>query len=463
MVRTVEMLKGSILKKLVDSHGQGKTSKTPLNYGVYYKNTLIALCHALEDSILESECQPVIVAAFQRGKWYLQEAERYNDLAEKSRDIAILATAEAGFADRTASENDNVSFVALSPDDPVAQEWHLMILSPNYTAMVMCQELLPEDYGAEGVPEVDVERKFYGFWTFEPELVIEAVRLSIEHIGKYDEAVRERLSVQVKEIEGETQVDRTEDLSGIVSRVVDYLKTSHGDLEKQVDSTPFPHQTQLERNIVSNKLQAFLRMAQLIDLTDTENPMAATEVSSLCEMMGQLLDLQAWQLKRLRLAGLLHRLDYLPGSNSEKLSAHNEEAPSCPLRTGAQVLRTMPQLRAVAKIVTHQTECWDGSGQPAGLSYDGIPVESRILGLLAYFQGRVTQLSRHHSREEALSMAMSECQGGSGSRWDPKLVETLALLVLGMQQGMTLPQETFKISSGMWLLDHHPDESEVMG
>ncbi len=46
------MLKGSILQRLNAAHSQ---SSTPLNLGVYYKNTLVALCHALEDFILESD------------------------------------------------------------------------------------------------------------------------------------------------------------------------------------------------------------------------------------------------------------------------------------------------------------------------------------------------------------------------------------------------------------------------
>jgi DICT domain-containing protein len=42
------MLEGSILQKLEAAH---RGSKRPLNFGVYYKNTLVALCHALEDFI----------------------------------------------------------------------------------------------------------------------------------------------------------------------------------------------------------------------------------------------------------------------------------------------------------------------------------------------------------------------------------------------------------------------------
>ncbi len=446
------MLEGSILKKLVDAHLQGQPEKRPLNYGVYYKNTLVALCHALEDSILAADASPLMVTAFQQGKWYLQEADRYGEIADRARNVVILAAADAGFLEHPTSQKPNVAVVSLQPGDPVAQEWHLMILSPTYTAMVLCQELTPEEYGASGVPESDLERKFYGLWTFEPQLVRETVELAIDCIEGYDTQLRDLLLDRVKEITQEAaHTENRADLGEVVARVVHYLKNSRQDLVDRLDSTSSAYQQTLDRNLVSNKLQAFLRMAQLIDLTDTGNPMAAAEVSSLAEVMGQLLDLPAWQIKRLRLAGLLHRLDYLSGVSNE-LSADDNAAPSCPLRPAAQVLRTMPQLRAVAKIVTHQTEYWDGSGQPAGLAYDTIPLESRILGLVAHFQHRVIQLMEKMPREEALPTALGECQSQT-DRWDPKLLETLLLLVMGMQQGMNISTELFKVTSGLWLLD----------
>ncbi|MFO0409734.1 MAG: DICT sensory domain-containing protein, partial [Dolichospermum sp.] len=158
------MLQGSILQQLEASH---RHSSRPIHFGVYYKNTLVALCHALEDHILTRNNAPLVITAFQEGKWYLEEAVRYADIAQHSQQIVIMAAADAGFAEHPTSQLSNVNLVALATDDPVAQEWHLMILSPDYTAMVICQELSPDDYGIEGLPTSDLERKFYGLWTFE--------------------------------------------------------------------------------------------------------------------------------------------------------------------------------------------------------------------------------------------------------------------------------------------------------
>jgi DICT domain-containing protein len=474
------MLEGSILQRLEAAHQTGEAGKRPLSFGVYYKNTLVALCHALEDCILSCSSSPLVVTAFQRGKWYLQEAERYGDLAARSRQVVIMAAPDSGFTEHPTSQRENVAIVGLDPADPVAQEWHLIILAPTYTAMVLCQELSAADYGPGGVPTDDRERKFYGFWTFEPNLVQETVELAIDHLGRYNPELQKTLQAQAAAIANETTQAESDDLCAVVSRVVDYLKASQQDLG-QLPFNEALHPDVLDHNLISNELQAFLRIAQLSDLTDIKNPMAAAEVAALAEMMGQLLDLPAWQLHRLRLAGMLHRI--APMQEVEGLSGGpgiqaQEEAPSCPLSCplvpGAQVLRTLPRLSAIATIINHQTEWWDGSGHPAGLAGDEIPLESRILGLVENFQRRVAELRLAYAQgdgqsdaqsdralnlEAALSQVLAECQTHQGTRWDPKLVDVLALLVCGLQQGLSLPLTPHRVTSGMWLLDARLEEA----
>ncbi len=447
------MLEGSILQRLHQAH---QDSKRPIRYGVYYKNTLVALCHALEDHILDDDTKPLVITAFQQGKWYLQEAERYADIAKCSQQIAIMAAADSGWLEHPTSNLANVDLVSIDSADPVAEEWHLIILSPKYTAMVICQELSEEDYGSSGQPESDVERKFYGLWTFEPDLVRETAIIAINHIESYNPELAKKL----REYEGTIKpaVATSEELATVVSRVVDYLQKGQTNISLPVGNR---HKT-LDRNLFSNEIQAFLRMAQLLDAADVVNPMAVTEVVALSETMGQLLDLPAWQMKRLRLAGFLHRIHPLQTAESVLTpgasTAYKEDAPSCPLTCalvpGTQVLRTMPRLRAVAQIITHQSEWWDGSGKPAGLGADEIPLESRILALIADFQFRANEkLSSGLNKEETLTQALEECTHQQSTRFDPKLIETLTLLVMGLHQGLELTVITPKLSAGMWLID----------
>jgi DICT domain-containing protein len=451
------MLEGSILQKLESAH---QYTERPLNLGVYYKNTLVALCHALEDFVLESGSEPLIITAFQQGKWYLQEADRYGEIAPHADHVTLMAAPDSGWAEHPTSQKENVSLVSLDTHDSVSQEWHLIILSSGYSAMVLCQELSSQDYGNQGQPQEDLERKFYGFWTFEADLVKETVDIAIAHIGNYNQELQQQLQTKVDKM-GKPG-NGTAKIGEVVERVVQYLQDSQESLETPPDDSYLPSADVLDDNLISNELQAFLRMAQIADQANLSNPNAASEVAALCEGIGQLLDLPAWQMKRLQLSSFLHRLVPTLGL----IDTQKNEAPSCTLVPGMQALRAMPRVRAIAQIITHQQEHWDGTGTPGGLSYDQIPLESRILGLVAYFQERVNRLRTQSdpipSRTEALSKALADCQKKAGTHFDPKLIETLSILVMGMQQGMNLPATQPKIASGMWLLNPREEATASM-
>ena len=471
------MLPGSILQQLVQSRDSEASGRTPLNFGVYYKNTLVALCHALEDAVLATQTSPLMVTAFQKGKWYLQEADRYGDIADTADRVIILAVPDSGFREHNTGKKDNITLVDIDKEDPVSEEWHLMIMGPTYSAMVLCQELREEEYGPNGQPENDLERKFYGFWTFDPALVRETISITAEHVGRYDKALQAEMHERLSNIDAAAKT-KTGQVGNVVMRVVDYLQGG----DRRVKNTEsFQFAGALSQNLESNELQAYLRMAQLADLADPSNPLGAAEVAALSEMMGQFLDLPVWQMQRLRLASLLHRI--APAQFDQQMA--EEEGDSCPLNPGAQALRILPRLRAVAKIIAHQSEWWNGDGQPAGLTGDSIPVESRILGLVASFQHEVArrryeagenkeikggsqaglqqEMAEREPDEENewqhVTDAFAACKEQEGDRWDPKLMEVLGLLVSGLQQGLSLPTIPMKMTLSAGLLN--PEVSEA--
>mgnify|MGYP002135718085 CR=1 FL=1 len=50
-----------------------------------------ALSHAMEDQVLAGVDQPVIIASFQRERFYRQEAHRYLRISEKTDQVYVLA------------------------------------------------------------------------------------------------------------------------------------------------------------------------------------------------------------------------------------------------------------------------------------------------------------------------------------------------------------------------------------
>ncbi|MEO0430446.1 MAG: HD domain-containing phosphohydrolase [Cyanobacteria bacterium J06656_5] len=438
----------------------------PSSYGVYFKNTLVALCHALEDHILEQPdgAEPLVLVTFQQGKWYLQEADRYSDIARCSQRVAIAAVPDSGFGDHATSRLSNVDLVDLSADDSLTQEWNLIILAPGYASMVLCHELSDAEYRSDSVPSLDVERKFYGLWTFDRAPVEVAAKILIERMRSYDGALADQLTERYEALTNNPS-DTSTDLSGVVARIVNYLQSSQQQLVTVSRQTRELWElegqaSKLNRNLAANKLQAFLRMVQRIDERDPANPMASMQVSALAETLGQIIDLPTLKLRRLRLAGLLFRIGLAeaPRQIFQKTSDQLDKASLVFWRDraalGGQLLSSMPELAPISRIVTHQLEFWDGSGAPDGLKGEEIPIESRILGLVAYFQ----ELTESRGERTALSLgeSLAVCEKLGGRRFDPKMVDSLSTIVRLAEIGMLQLPDRPSEQPTVWLEDLKP-------
>lgn len=451
----------STLNQLKSATPEGEL---PSSYGVYFKNTLVALCHALEDHILQTstkypEAKPLVLVTFQQGKWYLQEAERYQEIAESSCHVVISAVLDSGLITHPTSKLENVSLVNLETIDSLVNEWNLIILSPSYRAMVLCHELSEDEYLPHGKPTVDIERKFYGLWTFDQTLVAKAAEILIERFRPYDPALADTIYKQYQEILTTEGIPPT-DMTDVVSRVVSYLQTTQQQMiamnRQSRELWELEGQAlRVSRNLNANKLQAFLRMAQKVDERDPTNSVASLQVAALSETIGQMLDLPTLTLRRLRLAGLLFRVGLI-SAPEEIFTKTVDELDDASLSfwrersiVGAQLLAAMPELAAVTKIVAHHLEYWDGSGKPDGLRAEEIPIESRILGLVSYFQ----ELTQARGQEAALSLgeALKRCSDRSGTYFDPTLVDILSNVIRLTEMGlMELPQRPSQLPN-VWL------------
>ncbi len=451
----------STLNQLKASLSDGQL---PSSYGVYFKNTLVALCHALEDHILQNseattDQQPLVLVTFQQGKWYLQEADRYFDIVQSCRHFVISAVADSGFLTHRTGQLENVSLINLDRSDSLVMEWNLIILAPSYTTMVLCHELMPDEYPAHSKPTIDTERKFYGLWTFDQKLVRKSAEILIERFRPYNSELADRLLQQYQQIVS-TPYDQVPDLTGVVSRIVSYLQSSQQELITVNRQTRELWELEgqakrVSRNISANKLQAFLRMAQRVDERDQDNPCASLQVAALSETIGQILDLPTVTLRRLQLAGLLHRIgltsapDEVFNQPPEAMDDATQKFWSERALIGARLLESMPELGIIRNVVAHQLEYWDGSGKPDGEKGEEINIKARILGLVVYFQ----DLTQPRGKRPALSLteAVEKCQDLSGTRFDPTLVESLKTVVKLAEIGlMQLPEQPSQLPN-VWL------------
>ena len=146
---------------------------------IYFKSSLTALSHAMEDQVFATADPPLVIASFQQERFYRQEAYRYRRLGQKSDHIYIFCGGNTSF-----EENEQTcTTINFDPDDALAQEWHLTVISQTFSSCLICREC-PPDQEDESVT-LDSARRFEGIWTFDVEVTKTATALLLEKILSY--------------------------------------------------------------------------------------------------------------------------------------------------------------------------------------------------------------------------------------------------------------------------------------
>jgi diguanylate cyclase (GGDEF)-like protein/putative nucleotidyltransferase with HDIG domain len=105
---------------------------------------------------------------------------------------------------------------------------------------------------------------------------------------------------------------------------------------------------------------------------------------------------------------------------------------------GERILRVLPGLGTVARIVRHEHERWDGGGYPDGLAGSAIPLGSRIIIAAdtyhAITSDRPYRASRSHSE------AIEELTRCAGSQFDPAVTAALIGHLYGQRQAGMIPR-----------------------
>jgi len=102
---------------------------------------------------------------------------------------------------------------------------------------------------------------------------------------------------------------------------------------------------------------------------------------------------------------------------------------------GERILRSIPGLGGVARIVRHEHERFDGAGYPDGLSGTEIPIGSRII--LACDAYHAMTSDRPYRKAMDHSEAIRELAASAGTQFDPEITEQLIGCLYGQRQSGT--------------------------
>ena len=150
---------------------------------MYFKTSLTALSHAMEDQVLAGSDCPLVIASFQQERFYRQEAHRYQRIANITQQVYVLSAEGAGFSNCS----DFYETIAFDAADTLTQEWHLVVMGEQYSACLICRERQPVPAVARspGSSALEQTRRFEGIWTLDRQVSQQAADILLRRILGY--------------------------------------------------------------------------------------------------------------------------------------------------------------------------------------------------------------------------------------------------------------------------------------
>ena len=183
----------------------------------------------------------------------------------------------------------------------------------------------------------------------------------------------------------------------------------------------------LERELQRAYISTVTMLADAVEAKDPYTHGHCEMASRHARLIARRMGLDDYQRSVVCYAALLHDVGKIGVSDGVlnkpgPLLPEERELMRAHVRVGYELLRNVPALQAIADVVLHHHEWYDGSGYPDGLRGEEIPVAARIVSAVDAYSAMVTRRSYkeaytdEHAREE-----LRRC---AGSQFDPRVVES---------------------------------------
>lgn len=175
-------------------------------------------------------------------------------------------------------------------------------------------------------------------------------------------------------------------------------------------------------------------LSRALDEKDATTRRHCDRVVGLCEAFGRYCKLGAGDLHQLRLAAVLHDIGKIgipdcvllkPGAFDDdewrEMQSHAER--------GERIVQAiaLDGAGAVAHVVRHHHESFDGSGYPDGLRGEAVPYASRMVALADAYDAMagLRPYQQRRSHKQIMEILAAE----SGARFDPYLLARFAAMI----------------------------------
>ena len=184
--------------------------------------------------------------------------------------------------------------------------------------------------------------------------------------------------------------------------------------------------------VVSKKIEVLQALANAIEAGDSYTRWHSSRVAEYSRLIARRLGRMEKEVQLVYWAATVHDVGKIgiPEHvlNKEgKLTATERQIIQQHPFIGARILAPISSFRRLVPIVTHHHEHFDGSGYPAGLKGEAIPLPSRIIVAADAFEAMTAD--RCYRKRLSDADVRAELVRHSGGQFDPQVVQSLLDLI----------------------------------
>ena len=203
-----------------------------------------------------------------------------------------------------------------------------------------------------------------------------------------------------------------EELQLIVSAALEFYQLKHDNDRLIVDL----------KELFSGTIKAIMGA---LDAKDSYTSGRSMRITFYSTEIAKKLGLSSIEVGKIELAGMLHDIGMIGVSDDvlykvDELTQEEYDEIKSHINYSVKILEDIKQLKDVVEIIRCHHENYDGSGYPAGLRGEEIPVGARIIAVGDAFDSIISD--RIYRQKNNYDEALAEIQKGSGTHFDPVIV-----------------------------------------
>ena len=358
----------------------------------------------------------------------LMSKENLNEILDSILDISLELVDQAVSGNIAILEGDNLINVKTKGYEKFKSVEYVKNFIMNVNDFPNCKKSIKDKK-----PQIVYNTKSDSIWKHDDQLSWIKSNLSVPLLVKGKVYGLIRLDSDKENAFSKKDANKLIPLAGAAAIAVENAKLL-SDLKNELLLREKTEKKLLESRIrIQENLDKFIyAISKIVEVKDAYTADHQKQVSIMAEKIARKLRLSEKEIYLIKISGLLHDLGkiYVPSeilSKPAKLTEAEYEIVKTHSEIAYNILKNIPMLEGVAKIILQHHERLNGTGYPYGISDDDICLGARILAVVDVFDAMVSH--RPYRPARGFEVAIDELEKNKSRLYDCEVVDAFVELL----------------------------------